>query len=55
MSKMGLHDQFKHLKHMLWPKERLGVKLAVLLSTIKSRELTRFTCVRVACDMERSR
>jgi hypothetical protein len=29
MSKMGLHDPFGHLKHKLWPKERLGVKLAI--------------------------
>jgi hypothetical protein len=27
MSKMGLHDPFGYLKHKLWPKERLGVKL----------------------------
>ncbi len=27
MSKMGLHDPFGHLKHKLWPKEGLGVKL----------------------------
>ncbi len=26
MSKMGLHDPFRHLKHKLWPKERPGVK-----------------------------
>jgi hypothetical protein len=24
---MGSHDPFGHLKHKLWPKERLGVKL----------------------------
>ncbi len=29
MSKMGLHDSFGYLKHKLWLKERLGVKLAV--------------------------
>jgi hypothetical protein len=29
MSKMGSHDPFGHLKHKLWPKERLGAKLAV--------------------------
>ncbi len=28
MYNMGLHDPFKHLKHKLWPKERLGIKLA---------------------------
>jgi len=26
MSKMGLHDPFGHLKHKLWPKERLEIK-----------------------------
>jgi hypothetical protein len=35
MSKMGLHDPFRHLKHKLWPKESSGVKLVVWLSTIK--------------------
>jgi hypothetical protein len=29
MSEMGLHDPFGHLKHMLWPKERSGVELAI--------------------------
>jgi hypothetical protein len=29
MSKMGSHDPFGYIKHMLWSKERLGVKLAV--------------------------
>jgi hypothetical protein len=29
MSKMSLHDPFGHLKHKLWPKEGLGVKLAI--------------------------
>jgi len=29
MSKMGLHDSFRHLKHKLWPKEGLGVKLPI--------------------------
>jgi hypothetical protein len=42
---MGLHDPFGHLKHKLWPKERLRVKLAVWLLTIKSQESTRFPCV----------
>jgi hypothetical protein len=27
MSKMGSHHPFGHLKHKLWPKEGLGVKL----------------------------
>jgi len=29
MSKMGLHDSFGYLKHKLWPKEGLGVKLPI--------------------------
>jgi len=29
MFKMGSHDPFGHLKHKLWPKERLGVKLEI--------------------------
>ncbi len=45
MSEMGSHDPFGHLKHKLWPKEGLGVKLAVWLPTTKSWELTRFLCV----------
>jgi hypothetical protein len=45
MSKMGLHGPFGHLKHKLWQKERPGVKLAIWLSTIKSRELTQPQCV----------
>jgi hypothetical protein len=30
MFKMGLHDPFGHLKHKLWQKERLGVKIGNL-------------------------
>jgi hypothetical protein len=29
MSKMGLHDPFGYLKHMLWPKKGSGVKIIV--------------------------
>jgi hypothetical protein len=29
MSEMGSHDPFGHLKHKLWPKEGMGVKLAI--------------------------
>jgi len=29
MSKMGSHDPFKYLKHKLWPKEGLGIKLLI--------------------------
>jgi hypothetical protein len=48
---MGSHDTFEYLKHKLWPKEGPGVKLAVWLLTTKSRELTQFPCVQVACDI----
>jgi hypothetical protein len=37
MSKVGLHNPFEHLKHKLWPKEGLGVKLPIWLPTTKSR------------------
>ncbi len=29
MFKMGSRDQFEHLKHKLWPKERPEIKLAI--------------------------
>jgi hypothetical protein len=48
---MGSHDPFGHLKHKLWPKERLGVKLIIWLPTTKSQELIWFPCVQVACDI----
>jgi hypothetical protein len=43
---MSLHDPFKYLKHQLWPKEGLGVKLPIWLSTITSQESPLFTYVR---------
>jgi hypothetical protein len=51
ISKMGSHHLFGHLKHKLWPKEKLKVKLAIWLLTTKSWELTRFPHVQVACDI----
>jgi hypothetical protein len=48
---MGSHHPFGHLKHKLWPKEGLAIKLAIWFPTTKSRELTRFPCVQVACNM----
>jgi hypothetical protein len=48
---MVLHCPFQHLKHKLWPKEGLGVKLAIWLPTIKSREPTQFLCVQMACNI----
>ncbi len=29
MSKMGSHDPIDYLKHKLWQKERLKIKLAI--------------------------
>jgi hypothetical protein len=42
---MGLHCPFGHLKHKLWPKERLRVKLTIWFPTTKSWESTQFPCV----------
>jgi protease II len=39
MFKLGSHDPFEYLKHKLWPKKGLGVKVPIWLMTIKSREL----------------
>jgi hypothetical protein len=47
----GLDDPFGHFKHKLWPKERLGVKLAIWLLTIKSWESPQFPCIQVACHI----
>jgi hypothetical protein len=51
MFKMGSHYPFGHLKHKLWPKEKLGVKLAIWLPTIKSRESTQFPCAQATCNI----
>jgi len=40
MSKMASHEPFGHLQPKLWAKEGLEVKLAVWLTTTKSREST---------------
>ncbi len=48
---MCLHDPFGHLKHKLWLKQRLGIKLTILFLTTKSQELPRFLYVQVACDI----
>jgi hypothetical protein len=54
---MGLHDSFGYLKHKLWPKEGLGVKLTIWLPTIKNQESPQIPYVQVAChiSLERSR
>jgi len=51
MSKMGSHCSFGHLKHKLWPKEKLEVKLTIWFPTTKSRESTRFSCVQMVCNI----
>ncbi len=51
MFKMGSHDPFGQLKHKLWPKERLGVKLAIWFPTTKSWESTWFPCMQVGCNI----
>jgi hypothetical protein len=43
---------FGWLKHKLWPKERLEVKLAIWFPTIKSQESPRFPFVQVACNIQ---
>jgi hypothetical protein len=50
MLKMASHEPFRHLQHKLGAKEGPGVKLAVWLSTTKSRESTRPQCVQAECD-----
>jgi hypothetical protein len=52
VSEMGLHDPFWHLKNKLWPKEGLGVELAIWLPTTKSQESSQFPCVKVACCIQ---
>jgi hypothetical protein len=34
---MGFHDPFEYLKHKLWPKEGLGIKVLIGILPIKSR------------------
>jgi hypothetical protein len=51
MSKVGLHDPFRHLKHKLWPKEGSWIKVALWLPTIKSRESIWFPYVQVVCNI----
>jgi hypothetical protein len=48
---MGSHDPFGHLKHKLWPKERLRVKLPIWFPTTKSWESPWFPYMQVACDI----
>jgi len=48
MFKMILHDLFGYLKHKLWPKKRLEIKLPIWVLTTKSWESLWFTCMQVA-------
>jgi hypothetical protein len=48
---MGSHDLFGHLKHKLWSKEGLGVKLTIWLPTTKSQESSWFPSMQVACHI----
>jgi hypothetical protein len=48
---MSSHCPFGHLKHKLWPKERLGVKLVVWLPITKSQESTQFPYVQATCNI----
>jgi hypothetical protein len=45
MFKMGSHDPLGFLKHKLWPKEKLRIKLT------KSQESPWFPCVQVVCHI----
>jgi hypothetical protein len=38
MFKMGLYNPFGYLKHKLWPKEGLGIKLPISLPITKSQK-----------------
>jgi hypothetical protein len=51
MSKMSSHHLFGHLKHKLWRKEGLGVKLVVWLLTTKRQESPQFPYVQVVCNI----
>jgi hypothetical protein len=48
---MGLHVPFEDLKHKLWRKQGLGVKMPIWLLTTKNRESPWFTCMHVACHI----
>jgi hypothetical protein len=51
ISKMPSHWSFGHLQPKLWAKEGPGVKLAVWLLTVKSRESTSFRHPNQECYM----
>jgi hypothetical protein len=51
MFNMGSHHTFGYLKHNLWMKEKVGVKLPIWLPTTKSQESPWFTYVQVLCHI----
>jgi hypothetical protein len=44
MFKMGSHDPFGYLKHKLWLKEGLRIKLSIRLQPLKSRITLIYLC-----------
>jgi hypothetical protein len=52
---MGSYVPFEYLKHKLWPKKGLGVKLSIWLPTTKILESPWIHCVQVACHMSLER
>jgi hypothetical protein len=48
---MASHGSFRHLQPKLWAKEGSGIKLAILLPTTKSQELTSSRGSIQECDM----
>jgi hypothetical protein len=48
---MGSHDPFEYLKHKLWLKKGLGIKVSIWIPTIKSWESLWITCVKEACHV----
>jgi hypothetical protein len=51
MVKMRSYYPFEYLKHKLWPKEKLRIKMSMWLPTTKSQESPWFTCVQKACHI----
>jgi hypothetical protein len=51
MSRMGSHISFEYLKHKLWSKENMEVKVSIWLLITKSQESPWFTYVKVTCHI----
>jgi hypothetical protein len=51
MSKIGSHYSFKYLRHKLWLKKRLGVKVSIWLPTIKSWKSPWIICMQEVCHI----